>query len=83
MLKATTVLELFEALSPAEQETCRAALLRTASVSASPTKKRKKRVQLLPEHSTDALVRAMVIRDNAITFNKTNLQAAKVANPTR
>ena len=79
MLKATTVLELFGALSPAEQEKCRAAIsIGAAAVPASSPKTTKQRPQLRPEHRTDALVRDMVIRDLGITFKNTNPQAAKV-----
>lgn len=83
MLQAVTILQLFEALSPAEQEKCRAALTSAATVPASSPKRKKQRFQLLPEHSTDALVRDMVIRDNNITFKNTNLQAVKFAKTTR
>jgi hypothetical protein len=78
MLKATTVLELFEALSPAEQEKCRAALTSAATVPASSPKTKKQPLRLRPEHATDALVRDMVIRDLGITFKNTNSQAVNV-----
>lgn len=75
-IKASTFLELFEALSPAEQEKCRAAI-GTASVPASSPKTKKQRLQLLPQHRTDALVRDAVIKANGIRFINTNLQVAK------
>lgn len=78
MLKATTVLELFGALSPAEQEKCRAALTSAATVPASSPKTKKQRAQLRPEHATDALVRDIVVSNLGITFKNTNPQAVKV-----
>lgn len=76
MLKALTVLELYEALSPAEQEKCRQAIA-AAPVPTSSPKAKKQRVQLRPEHRTDALVRDMVIKANGIIFKNTNLQVVK------
>lgn len=81
MLKATTVLELYRALSPQEQEKCRQVIAAAPAHAAS--KPRKKRLQLRPEHSTDALVYDLVVRQNAIKFTNTNLQADKFANQTR
>lgn len=77
MLKAKTILELYEALSPQEQAKCRE-VIAAAPVTASPSKTKKQRPTLRPEHRTDALVRDMVIRDLGITFKNTNPQAAKV-----
>lgn len=76
MLKAKTVLELYEALSPQEQAKCRE-VIAAAPVSASPSKRRKQPPQLQPEHRTDALVRDMVIRAHGITFKNTNPQVVK------
>lgn len=72
MLKAITVLELFEALSPQEQEKCRE-VIATAPVQTSP-KAKTQRPQLRPEHRTDALVYDMVVREAGIKFTNTNLQ---------
>lgn len=79
MLKAKTILELFEALSPAEQDKCREV------ISAAPVRNagnfKKQRPQLRPEHSTDALMYDLVVRQNGIIFKNTNLQAEKFAKP--
>jgi hypothetical protein len=82
MLQAVTVLELYKALSPQEQEKCRHAIL-AAPVSGASPKPRQKRATLRPEHTTDALVYDLVVRQNGITFKNTNPQAAKFAQPAR
>jgi len=77
MLRATTILELYEALSPQEQEKCRG-VITAAPVTALPSKTKAQRPQLRPEHRSDALVRDAVIRDLGITFKNTNPQAVNV-----
>jgi hypothetical protein len=77
MLKATTILELYEALSPQEQEKCRS-VITAAPVTASPSKTKAQRPQLRPEHRTDALVRDMVVRDLSIKFT-TPIRKLKIA----
>ena len=82
MLKALTVLELFQALSPAEQQKCRAAI-GTAPVLETAQKAKRQRPQLRPEHRTAALVYDLIVRENGITFQDTNLQAETPALPAR
>lgn len=74
MLKALTVLELYNALSPQEQEKCRQ-VIAAAPVVVPSSKPKRKRPQLRPEHRTDALVYDCVVRDLGITFKNTNVQA--------
>ncbi len=77
MLKALTVLELYKALSPEEQEKCRNVIV-AAPVTGLPSKTKKQRPRLRPEHSTDALVYDCVVRDLGVIFKNTNLQAVSV-----